>query len=247
MSAGRAHSGTKSMRAIIVSPWALAWSTTRSAWLPVVVAPCSARSSPRESTRPPTGCPSRAPSASVRWIFHSSTSSVRRVCTPILGLSVSTVLRRADRHQALGGALSSAKTRQKQAATRDPRSREPCLRVQTVSVARLLSSLSSLCYTRPRAPVAQRIEQRFPKPCVGGSTPSWGTSAQVRPRRPSAPVPIHYSPIQLLQSAALLLRTPRSPADSSTAPLHRPLPGAPVSRNWLALATCRRRMLKATA
>ena len=24
------------------------------------------------------------------------------------------------------------------------------------------------------APVAQRIEQRFPKPCAGGSTPSWG-------------------------------------------------------------------------
>ena len=30
---------------------------------------------------------------------------------------------------------------------------------------------------RIKAPVAQRIEQRFPKPLAAGSTPAWGTIA----------------------------------------------------------------------
>ena len=42
--------------------------------------------------------------------------------------------------------------------------------------------------TQPiRAPVAQRIERRFPKPCVAGSSPAGGARGAVSDQRPASP------------------------------------------------------------
>ena len=45
------------------------------------------------------------------------------------------------------------------------------------------------------APVAQWIEQRFPKPCVAGSSPARGPTFQIRKRPPCEPPGAHQGPL----------------------------------------------------
>src|SRR5258708_18499899 len=63
-----------------------------------------------------------------------------------------------------------------------------------------------LWYLRPRArafpaPVAQRIERRFPKPQVTGSIPVGGTAEKTRWRNPNPGAPGKKSEIQTRRTA----------------------------------------------
>ena len=60
-------------------------------------------------------------------------------------------------------------------------SRPPCAILDIAGVTRHVTHTETHRVAHsPRAPVAQRIERRFPKPCVAGSSPAGGTRSVLR-------------------------------------------------------------------